>query len=487
MGLRSAQATLLCALMCLALTAAAGGWNTNAGLNSQIFYTDNLFLAPSSGKSDIVLDISPFFAADREGARASARVVYAPTLRLYQDESSFNGVSHSLQANGTVELFEDYFFVTGAATAGEALIDPRSTSTFDPISAPGASTQFATVSLVPSLRFPIGSGRNARMAIEPGISYVYTDETVEGDTSEGVFSWRLSALVASGPDVKDLPWGLTYRRVTFDTDSGDGLWRADSGLSYRFNRTILGTLSLGYAEGDYESTNDTSGPSWRVGFTWTPSPRTTLTAGYGQAFWGDDSLLDLEHRHRRTLWRARYRVAVQDPNGVLLDQEVIPLEDAFGNPIVDPFAAQVPSIVRNTATLNNTIFVRQQATASVGATWGRTAARLELDLAKDTPEQEPNPTTTSSQLLFDLSRRITPKTSASVLFQYWDYSEDSRDSTTAEDADFEQYRVALRLTRSLTRRTAVGISVEHTERTGGADTNSYEENRVSASVSMQLR
>lgn len=484
---RSAQATLLAALTALALSAAAEGWTINAGLSSQLIYTDNLFLDPVGGQSDMILELTPSVAAEREGARASARVIYAPTVRLYGDESSFNGLDHLLQANGTIELFEDYFFVTGSATAGQALIDPSATSTFDRVSDPNASTQFATVSLVPSLRFPIGSGRNARMAIEPGVSYVYTDETVEGDTSEGVFSWRLSALVASGPDVQLLPWGLTYRRVTFDTDSGDGFWRADGGLSYRFNRTILGTLSLGYAEGDYESSNDTSGSSWRVGFTWTPSPRTTLTAGYGQAFWGDDSLLDLEHRHRRTLWRARYRVAVQDPNGVLLDQEVIPLEDAFGNPIVDPFAAQVPSIVRNTATLNNTIFVRQQATASVGATWGRTAARLELDLAKDTPEQEPNPTTTSSQLLFDLSRRITPRTSASVLFQYLDYSEDSSDPTTVDDRDYEQYRVALRLTRNLTRRTSVGIGVERTERTGETDADSYEENRISATLSTQLR
>jgi uncharacterized protein (PEP-CTERM system associated) len=392
-----------------------------------------------------------------------------------------------LQANGTIELFEDYFFVTGSATAGQALIDPGATSTFDRISDPDASTQFATVSLVPSLRFPIGSGRNARMAIEPGISYVYTDETAEGDDAEGVFSWRLSALVASGPDVNRFPWGLTYRKATFDTDSGDGFWRADGALNYRFDRTVLGTLSLGYAEGDYEATSDTSGPSWRVGFTWTPSPRTTLTAAYGQAFWGDDSLLDFEHRQKRTLWRARYRVSLQDPNAVLLEQEVIPPEDAFGNPIVDPFAAQVPSIVRNTATLDNTIFVRQQATASIGATWGRTAARFELDVAKDTPEQEPNPTTTSSQLLFDLSRRMTTKTSASVLFQYLDYSEDSSDRTTVEDRDYEQYRVAFRVTRNLPRRTSVGIGVEHTERTGEADADSYEENRISATLSMQLR
>ncbi len=484
---RSAQATLLCTLMGLALAAAAEGWTINAGLTSQLIYSDNLFLAPGSGQSEMVVELAPYVAAEREGARASARVIYAPILRLYQDESSFNGVAHLLEANGTTELVEDYLFVTGTATAGEALIDPGSASTFDPISDPDASTQFATVSLVPSLRFPLGSGNNARMAIEPGISYVYTAETAEGDGAEGVFGWLVSALVASDPDASRFPWSLTYRNTTFDTDTGDGFWRADGGLNYRFNRTVLGTLSLGYAEGDYETTNNSSGPSWRVGFTWTPSPRTTLTAGYGQAFWGDDSVLDFEHQHRRTLWRARYRVSVQDPNAVLLDQEVIPPADAFGNPIVDPFAAQVASIVRNTATLDDTVFVRQQATASVGATWRRTAARLELDVARDTPEQEPNPTITSSQLLLDLSRRMTPTASASVLFQYWDYSEDWRDAPTEEEGDFEQYRVAFRVTRNLTPRTSVGITVEHTERTGESDADSYEENRVSATLSMQLR
>jgi uncharacterized protein (PEP-CTERM system associated) len=180
-------------------------------------------------------------------------------------------------------------------------------------------------------------------------------------------------------------------------------------------------------------------------------------------------------------------VSVQDFRQSLLEQEVVPLEDEFGNPIEDPFTGEGLAVIRNTPVLVDQVFVRQRFTTSVATNWARTRARLQLDVAWDEYQQGDNPETTSSQVLFDLRRSLTRQTSGNLQLRYWDWRRDGGGGDIFNNSDFDQYRVSIGLSHRLGRRTSVGLNVERTERNGESDLDSYDENRVSAFLSMQLR
>ncbi|MFT5418879.1 MAG: hypothetical protein ACI915_005236, partial [Gammaproteobacteria bacterium] len=102
---------------------------------------------------------------------------------------------------------------------------------------------------------------------------------------------------------------------------------------------------------------DQKGTTWSVGGTWTPSSRTDFSGDYGKRAFGEMFNISARHRHRRWILSGRYNEDFRTRTQELRDLVLVPLNDAFGNPIFEPTAN--PNILNpnNLASLNESAFL----------------------------------------------------------------------------------------------------------------------------------
>jgi uncharacterized protein (PEP-CTERM system associated) len=442
-------------LVAVAMPSWAGRWKLRKSLDVRTYSTSNLFLTESDQRGATVLAVRPGLSATRRGGRVRVRVAYAPSLNFYLDNSSLDRVAHYLRAEVRSELIKNYFFLNASARAGQVVTDPIGRrATFDAINNPDGLSNTFSFSIRPVFQGPLlRAGRYARIRIQPGVNYSYTQDGLGGSAGR-----RTRINVFSGPAFSRMPWSLNYRNDIFDTDSNDGIGRVDARVGYRVNREWRVDFTLGYDDGRFRSRNDNSGLRWRSTVSWRPTSRSRFRLGIGEAFFGDDWELRFNHRHKHTAWRLSYNRRVENARQEIFQEQFIRFEDDFGEPIVDPVAAQPLGVVVDTPALIDDVYVRDRARAGVSWFRGRTSASLNVRVnRRDYQTLELDETDTRATLT--LSRRLAPKTIGSTQLDYWDRSVEDRQA-----ADFDQYAISLRLRHRLSRYLRLGVRYAHTKR-----------------------
>jgi uncharacterized protein (PEP-CTERM system associated) len=450
----------------MALPVSAGRWKLRKNLNVSTNSTGNLFLTESNRVSATALSVRPGLYLTRRGGRANVRFAYAPSLNFYPIDSSLNRIAHYLAANASAELIKQYFFLHARARAGQVVRDPLRRSGFDGISNPDALANSFSFSIRPDFRGPLlKAGRYARFRIQPAVNFGYTQGGLRGGVSR---TTRIN--VISGPAFARTPWSLNYRNDIFDTDTNDGIGRVDGRIGIRVSDAWRVNLRLGYDQGRYRSDSENSGFRWRSTISYTPTRRSRLTLGIGEAFFGDDWVFRFTHRHKHSVWNLRYDRNVENARQELLQQEFIPLRDEFGEPIEDPVSNLPVAVVVTSPVLIDDVYVRDRLTA--GWSWfrGRTRANLRARLNRR-DYQSLDLDETDGRVTLNLSRRLSPKTSGSTRLDYWTHSEQ-----TAGLNDFDQYAISMRLSHRVARILRVGLRYTHTQRTSESGINDFGDN-----------
>ncbi|MEZ5567653.1 MAG: hypothetical protein R3E54_04805 [Halioglobus sp.] len=84
------------------------------------------------------------------------------------------------------------------------------------------------------------------------------------------------------------------------------------GLGYRFDRRWGIDGFYGREWNEFQSTlnGDRDGPGWGLNLKWTPSPRTAVTVGGGDRFFGNTPRVIIRHAHKRNQFRLNYEKRV---------------------------------------------------------------------------------------------------------------------------------------------------------------------------------
>src|SRR5688572_25215237 len=91
---------------------AAERWTVTPSITVTETITDNVTLAPSDRKqSDLITQITPGIRIDGAGARVKLNLDYRASRLLYANQSGSNSTQNFLNARGTVEAIEKWFFV----------------------------------------------------------------------------------------------------------------------------------------------------------------------------------------------------------------------------------------------------------------------------------------------------------------------------------------------------------------------------------------
>ena len=480
------------------------GARSNAGLVTRYIFTDNLFLSannqfqPGAGstrpnndlyisgqgkESGNIFQLLPYVSWARSGSRVSAQVNYGPSFLWYPGHTELNGVRHVLNAYLDTEVIERYFFIDITAQANQALINPRLNTGFDALANNDAFAQTASLFVTPRIQFPIAAGRFARVEFQPGFGAVGWSTGASNGGRTTTPQTNTTLRITSGSMFTTVPWSINWQRQQFNTDTNEGFGRFDTRVGYIFGPRYRADIVLGYDDGDYTAANGrTSGGRWELWFRWTPKTSSTFEVGAGQAYYGNLFRFRASHRHKRWALQSRYDVDVENAAAEILNQQVVPVEDIFGNPIIDPITGN--RVVRDSITtpaLVEDTYLRDRFQLSLGYSRGRNLVRWDWWTTRRNYNKS-DLDTLDNQTRVDYSRRLSRRLSATMDVWFWDHTE-KQDS----QYDYNQQAVYLGLNYQLGRRTYLDAQIGRQNRDAEYPEGSFSENRVSLGLAFQLR
>jgi len=460
------------------------GWRGTAGVRVGLIWSDNLTLTRTGGESGGVIRVLPYISTARDGNRLRLSFNYGPSILYYPTLSDRTRVNHVLGANASAELVERYLFLDVRARANQALINPSARAGFDSIANNGAYTQTASITVTPRLVVPVLGGRFATIEVQPGAGNVWTASTAgdNGRSSTPTTNTRIS--VVSGPMFTRVPWSLNWRRRQWDADTGDGTGVFTASVGYILSSRYRVTGIVGYEDSSYTARNNRSrGTRWEFRFDWTPKPTTAVKLGYGQTFYGDFGDVAISHRHKYWAFSTTYRVSIETAFTSIEEQEVVPLEDAFGNPILDPINGDVIRASVTTPVLIEESFLRRRWRTTLAYSRGRTNVTGQW-IVTDREYSQSDRDTSDNQWRLNLRRSLSGRLSANAQFIYWDHSQSQ--SANSLNTDYIQHAVTVGLSYRLGQRTTLRARVAHEARNAEDRFGDFSENRASLDLSFRL-
>lgn len=250
-------------------------------------------------RSEQVIEVSPGVRVVADGARVKGSLDYSLRAMNHFQDTSDDSLRHTLNALGSVEVWDGRAYVDASAVASEQTI-----SAFGPSGGSGISDNNRSSTL--SYRFsPYLKGRLGGMTdyeLRYALAGSDTRQAERSDSRSQDVSLRLQG-VFNGP----LGWSVLAQSGTTDY-SLERETRSDSvrlNLNYAFTPQLQLTAVVGTERNDVLSVQRESYRITGVGADWRPSPRSRLSLDLQKRYFGHSHNLQWEHRTGRTLWRVR--------------------------------------------------------------------------------------------------------------------------------------------------------------------------------------
>jgi len=375
--MRYAIAGAWVALAALGTSNAWGGpWRLSGDLSVRETYTNNVSLSSSTGgQGRFVTTVQPIFNLRKtERGRINANASWAPQFRM---EDFFDNTRINQRFNGVAdaELISDFAFLDLRGSIFQQNVFAGGTLASDTVSRTGNLTTTYTYSISPHIRNHWGSIADSEVRYTN--DGVFRPDSISRDSIGHTFL----ANIDSGRRFSLLPWDAfgSWRQIDYlgrgvSANSTVTFRRVQGQIGTRWTRKFLPFVYVGYDDDEFFLTNfrDTSGIRYGGGVTWTPNRRTELTLGYGDQYTGSAPIFNLSYQSKRIAVRAGYNQDLSESRGQALRTQGLPLEDEFGDPVLDPAGLPLDDVSTATSTPSSQVFLLKRLNASVSARGRRT-------------------------------------------------------------------------------------------------------------------
>lgn len=465
----------LAALLALSLIAAdalGAQWRLRPRITVSETWSDNINLSDANPEHEFITDVTPGIGLTGRGARLSLDFDYQASLIHYARDTDDTRIDHRLQLVGNTELVDQRLFLDFETTVGQRNLSAGGILASDTLTVSDNTRDFFTYSVSPYVVHHFGNYadglaryRNARVVNERS-----TNSNIDEFTTQ----------LTSGRRFSTLPWTLSASSIKQSNSSGStNKFRSVNGsVSRAFDRRYTLRVNLGYEDdddSDVSTFRDTSGITWRVTGIWTPNQRTLVELGYGGRYFGSFPTVFVRHQRRRAIFTARYNETATTTALQQLETRLIPLEDVFGVPIVDPglqdifLAVNVPTVTDQTLIskrFDTDVTVRgRRTTGSLGAFHFRRDFQV--------TGGEERVYGVNGGLSRQLSRGLTGR-----------FSADWQDTELVDSTKEQRWSVRLSLSKQIFRDLSGRVTYRHIENDSDTPGGDYSENRVSASLTM---
>lgn len=290
------------ALSCVAFPAFAGDWKITPRISVNETATDNVTLSSTNKKSDLITDISPGISIDGSGGRAKLRFDYQMHNLVYAQDSSRNQLQNSLNALGTLEALENWFFIDASGT-----ISQQSLSAFGGSSASSAvnandggnTTETSTYRISPYLRGAVGNFADYQLRYN--LSTTHAKSALANNTTTRELVASLKGVTA----LTSLGWSLdaSSSTISYNTGRDNENDRLRGVLTYQFDPQFRVSLIGGREANNYQSLAKESHTTKGIGLDWSPTERTQLSLSRENRFFGNSNSISFAHRTEGSAWK----------------------------------------------------------------------------------------------------------------------------------------------------------------------------------------
>jgi uncharacterized protein (PEP-CTERM system associated) len=281
-------------------------------------YVDNLYLVPPGihTTADEIVQVSPRLQLNELSPRLTGALDYTAQGLWFYDHSDLNAIHNDGVANGLWVASPDLLFVEGRASYTQQPVDPTAPSNQGNLFAVGNAANVFNAMVAPYLKHDFGTV-NGTLRYAESIT-TYSDEgngaygSLLQNSRTGIISGRLAA------DATDaaFSWDVDGHRArtTFTTAEPFVDDRLAVDASVRALPSVRLTATVG-AETNlltHSSSGGLDAPLWALGFKWSPSVRTVLSATVGHRFFGPAYSLDWTHQTRLLNFTLTYKEDVTD-------------------------------------------------------------------------------------------------------------------------------------------------------------------------------
>jgi uncharacterized protein (PEP-CTERM system associated) len=321
----------------------AAEWKVSPTINSLETYSDNVRLTSSGTEmSDYITQINPGVLLSGLGPKIKLDAKYVVQNIFYARDKTQRKTNQLLNAGAKIELLDEYFFVDANSTISQQTISP-----LGPVSTDNSNVNIDRSEIRTNQLSPYLLHRYANLL---SVELRYTYSTVETSANGFLNSKRDDILfdVKKVETASQLNWGLNYQSKNIDyanTNTDLVNDKSTLNLAYRLSSKLRLTGAGGYEKFNYQSgTQKPEGAFWLLGFVWTPSDRTNISANGGKRFLGENYTLMANHYTRRTVWSLGYNEDITDTQSQFLIPATIDtsvfLNQLLAASIPDPIVRQ---------------------------------------------------------------------------------------------------------------------------------------------------
>jgi len=479
------RATVAVFLGIVAMPSRAAEWDGGASISPGVTYTDNVCLTKNNKKGDWIGTLTPSGFLSANGRKANLSVSGSAQL-----DSLTNSVLNSkgctgnrddrerfnprLDARFNSTLIDNWMNLNVTARANQNEVSARFPGGGDDLDRRGNTNTFYRYSISPVVN------RRFEDLVLLNLRYSWDQQFNTDDRLRNSQRHRVSLTLSNANQSR---WSRAiegrYTQVMFDEDF-NGVTREDSVLSsfvvrggYRFSRRWSVNGSFGQDVNQFQNTLNGSrdGARWSVSTRWTPTPRTSVTVGTGNRFFGNTPRVDIQHRHKRSTFSLNYRKEVRFENDIRVE-DLGGFEDNFNN----------LSVFSNEPILDE----------RVAAGWTFRARRATFRVNGNYSTQtraEDNQQSVFKNVTATISPRLSTRYNLSGSIAW---SEDEPRGRLDEFGELEDqvsaetYRTTITLSRRFNNRLSLSLSHSFTYRLGNSEFNEYQENRVTARLGISL-
>lgn len=364
--------------------AVAGKWTITPDITVTGTYTDNASLAALPERGTFVTRIAPGIHIAGRGGRFTGNLDYSASALLYSNDVARNRVANTLDARGTLEAIEQFFFVDAFGSIGESFVSPFAPRPREIFSATANRVESRSYGLSPYIRGHVGNAFSYQLRYQD--TWTNTNNSTLADIQTSEWTGRVES------PIRLFGWALDYddNTITYNNYSAGSqlstLYRAT--LYYRPDPRLLLNVSGGWEENNY-SLVTLSNRTYGGGASWTPTPLTSAEFQYERRYFGPSRIVSLQHRTRLTAWTLAYTRNSTNYQQALLalppGNTAALLDAIFRGSIPDPVARQaavaqflqvtgIPAFLSNSISFyTQQVFLQERLDASVAILGKRTS------------------------------------------------------------------------------------------------------------------